>query len=115
MIYPRKEAKAYGTKAEVEGIFRPGETAVVIDDLATTGSSKFEAVEKLTQAGLKVQDIVVLIDRQSGAKEALDQTGMRLHAVFKLTEMLDYWEASQKVTREQVEAVRQFLSQVKDG
>jgi uridine monophosphate synthetase len=115
MIYPRKEAKAYGTKAEIEGIFWPGETAVVIDDLATTGSSKFEALEKLTQAGLKVQDVVVLNDRQSGAQEALDQAGLRLQSVFKLTEMLDYWEDSEKVTREQAEAVRLFLSQAKDG
>jgi uridine monophosphate synthetase len=111
MIYPRKEAKAYGTKAEIEGIFQPGETAVVIDDLATTGSSKFEAIEKLTQAGLKVKDIVVLIDRQSGAVEALEQAGFRLHAVFKLTDMLDYWGAKGKVSQKQVEAVRLFLSQ----
>ncbi len=68
MIYPRKEIKAYGTKAEIEGVFLPGETVVVIDDLATTGESKFEAIEKLTQAGIKVKDIVVLIDRQSGAR-----------------------------------------------
>ena len=45
MIYPRKEAKAYGTKAEIEGEFHAGETVVVIDDLATTGGSKFEAIE----------------------------------------------------------------------
>ena len=44
---------------------------VVIDDLTTTGGSKFEAIEKLTAAGLKVQDVIVLIDRQSGASEAL--------------------------------------------
>src|SRR5512141_2479208 len=58
MIYPRKEAKSYGTKAEIEGEYHAGETVVVIDDLATTGGSKFEAIEKLTAAGLKVQDIV---------------------------------------------------------
>src|SRR5512136_1278566 len=52
MIYPRKEAKAYGTKAEIEGEHHAGETVVVIDDLATTGGSKFEAIEKLTAAGL---------------------------------------------------------------
>ncbi len=115
MIYPRKEVKAYGTKAEIEGVFKTGETVVVIDDLATTGSSKFEAIEKLTQAGLKVKDVVVLIDRQSGASEALSQAGIRLHAVLKLTEMLDYWEMSEKVPHEQVNAVRLFLSQVKDG
>ena len=115
MIYPRKEAKAYGTKADIEGIYQPGETAVVIDDLATTGGSKFEAVEKLIQAGLKVDDVVVLIDRQSGAKKALDQAGMKLHAVLKLTEMLDYWEASGKVSRDQIQAVKAFLSQEKDS
>ena len=52
MIYPRKEAKSYGTGAEIEGGFAPGERAVVIDDLATTGGSKFEAIEKLAAAGL---------------------------------------------------------------
>jgi len=39
MIYPRKEVKAYGTKAEIEGEYHAGETVVVIDDLATTGGS----------------------------------------------------------------------------
>src|SRR5687767_15239097 len=47
MIYPRKESKTYGTKAEIEGEYHAGETVVVIDDLATTGGSKFEAIEKL--------------------------------------------------------------------
>ncbi|MDD2922080.1 MAG: orotate phosphoribosyltransferase, partial [Anaerolineales bacterium] len=70
MIYPRKEVKTYGTKAEIEGEYYAGETVVVIDDLATTGGSKFEAIEKLTGAGLVVKDVVVLIDRQSGAKES---------------------------------------------
>ncbi|HEX7975101.1 MAG TPA: orotidine-5'-phosphate decarboxylase, partial [Anaerolineales bacterium] len=82
LIYPRKETKAYGTRAEVEGAYAQGERAVVIDDLATTGGSKFEAIEKLSAAGLQVRDVVVLIDRQSGAKEALAQAGYSLHAVF---------------------------------
>ena len=75
MIYPRKEAKTYGTKAEIEGEYHAGETVVIIDDLATTGGSKFEAIEKLTSVGLNVKDVVVLIDRQSGAKESLEQAG----------------------------------------
>lgn len=110
MIYPRKEAKAYGTKAEIEGEYHPGETALIIDDLATTGGSKFEAIEKLTAAGLVVRDVVVLVDRQSGAKEALEQAGLRLHAVLTIREMLDDWEATGKVSAEQVAATREFLS-----
>jgi len=69
MIYPRKEAKTYGTKAEIEGEYYVGETVVIIDDLTSTGGSKFEAIEKLTGAGLKVKDIVVLVDRQSGPRK----------------------------------------------
>jgi len=111
MIYPRKEAKTYGTRAEIEGQFAPGETAVVIDDLATTGGSKFEAIEQLTGAGLVVKDVVVLIDRQSGAREALEKEGYQLHAVLTLTGLLDTWERSGRVPTEQIEAVRQFLKE----
>jgi uridine monophosphate synthetase len=109
MIYPRKEVKDYGTKAEIEGEFNAGETAVVIDDLATTGGSKFEAIQKLTAAGLKVKDVVVLIDRQSGAREALEQAGFRLHAVMTITDLLDHWEKTGKVAKELIRKSRRFL------
>jgi uridine monophosphate synthetase len=109
MIYPRKEAKSYGTKAEIEGIYHAGERVVVIDDLATTGGSKFEAIEKLKSAGLQVTDVVVLIDRQSGAAESLTQAGYHFHAVFTFTQLLDYWEKTSKVPGEQIAAVRTFL------
>jgi len=109
MIYPRKEAKSYGTKAEIEGEYNAGETVVVIDDLATTGGSKFEAIEKLTGAGLVVKDVVVLIDRQSGAKESLAQAGYSLHAVLTIGQLLDYWEETGKVETDKIEATRKFL------
>jgi uridine monophosphate synthetase len=110
LIYPRKEVKAYGTRAEVEGLYQSGERAVVIDDLATTGGSKFEAIEKLASAGLDVKDVVVLIDRQSGAAESLAQAGYRLHAVFTLAQLLDHWQASGKVPPDQIAAVWEFLN-----
>lgn len=109
MIYPRKEVKTYGTKAEIEGEYRAGETAVVIDDLATTGGSKFEAIEKLTGAGLLVKDVVVLVDRQSGAKESLEQAGYSLHAVLTITQMLDHWDETGKVEKDKIEETRRFL------
>lgn len=109
MIYPRKEVKTYGTKAEIEGEYHAGETVVVIDDLATTGGSKFEAIEKLTGVGLVVKDIVVLVDRQSGAKESLEQAGYALHAVLTITQLLDHWEENGKVSKEKIEETRAFL------
>jgi uridine monophosphate synthetase len=109
MIYPRKEAKSYGTKAEIEGEYHAGDTVVVIDDLATTGGSKFEAIEKLTAVGLIVKDVVVLVDRQSGAKESLEQAGYSMHAVLTIRQLLDYWEKTNKVEKDKIEETRLFL------
>jgi uridine monophosphate synthetase len=110
MIYPRKEVKTYGTKAEIEGDYRAGETVVVIDDLATTGGSKFEAIEKLTSAGLVVRDVVVLVDRQSGAKEALEPAGFALQSVLTITQLLDYWEITGNVPVDKIDRTRAFLT-----
>lgn len=110
LIYPRREVKAYGTQAVIEGEYRAGETIAVIDDLATTGGSKIEAIEKLTQAGLSVRDIVVLIDRGQGAAALLAQAGYRLHAVVALTDLLDEWRRSGAITPAQFDEVARFLA-----
>jgi len=109
MIYPRKEVKTYGTKAEIEGEYHAGETVVVIDDLATTGGSKFEAIEKLTSAGLVVKDVVVLVDRQSGAKESLAQAGYSMHAVLTISQLLEYWAMTGRVGKDKIAETRKFL------
>ena len=113
MIYPRKEVKTYGTKAEIEGEYHAGETVVVIDDLATTGGSKFEAIEKLISTGLIVKDVVVLVDRQSGAKESLAQAGYSMHAVLTIGQLLEYWEENGKVEKNKIEETRKFLAESK--
>jgi uridine monophosphate synthetase len=109
LIYPRREVKEYGTRAAIEGDYAAGETIVVIDDLATTGDTKIEAIQKLEGAGLKVRDIVVLIDREQGAKQTLAAAGYSLHAVVTLRELLDLWRESGAVTAAQYEAVLEFL------
>ena len=111
MIYPRKEVKDYGTKAQIEGEYHEGETIVVIDDLATTGGSKFEAIEKLTGAGLVVKDMVVLVDRESGAKESLAEAGYAMHAVLMISKMLNHWEETGRVEKDKIETTRKFLSE----
>jgi uridine monophosphate synthetase len=109
MIYPRKEEKEYGTKAAVEGEYSSGERVVVIDDLVTTGESKFEVIEKLTRAGLVVNDIVVLIDRESGAKQALAESGLKLHAIFTLTELITHLKNNNLINNNQFNAVKTFI------
>ncbi len=111
MIYPRKEVKSYGTKSPVEGAYEAGERTVLVDDLATNAGSKLEAMEVLSAAGLEVRDVVVLVDRESGATEELAKHGVRLHAVFTLSELLDRWTEGGDISGTQAESVRRFLDQ----
>ena len=111
LVYPRKESKFYGTQVEVEGVFQEGEQVVLIDDLATTGGSKFEAIEKLRSVGLMVHDVVVLIDRESGAAEDLSESGYHLHAIFTLSQLLQIWLSEGLITDQQVERVENFLQE----
>lgn len=110
LIYPRREVKEYGTKAAIEGEYNAEETVVVLDDLATTGETKFEAIEKLTSVGLRVREIVVLIDRGQGASELLARAGYQMHAVTTLPRLLEIWRATQAITSEQYDAVKKFLN-----
>ena len=111
MVYPRKEEKSYGTKAQVEGIFSPDDTAVVIDDLITTGDSKLEAIHKLAENGLIIKDIVVLIDRSKNAREFLNKKGYQLHAFLSISELLTYYQSADLVKREIVAKVDRFLEE----
>ncbi|MGD2205911.1 MAG: orotidine-5'-phosphate decarboxylase [Anaerolineae bacterium] len=109
MIYPRKEAKDYGRARQIEGAFRPGDRAVVLDDLITTGGSKLAAIAPLEAAGLEVQDVVVLIDREQGGREDLAEAGYRLHAVLGLGEMLDTLVEAGRISARQRDEVAAFL------
>jgi len=109
-IYPRKEVKKYGTSALVEGGYKAGDRVVMLDDLATTGGSKIEAQVKLESVGLVCKDVAVLIDRESGAVEQLAEAGLVMHAVFKLSELLETWHASGRIDDKQLADVRAFLA-----
>ena len=89
LLYPRREAKEYGTRKLIEGAFSAGETVVVLDDLVTTGGSKLEALEPLVQAGLTVTDVAVLVDREQGGAEELAAHGLALHAALTLGQILE--------------------------
>lgn len=109
LIYPRREAKEYGTRAAIEGAFEPGETAIIIDDVATTGETKIETIRKLEEAGLVVRDIVVLIDREQGAQETLARAGYTYHAIARIGALLDAWRDSRAINQEQYDAVQAYL------
>jgi uridine monophosphate synthetase len=109
MIYPRKEVKEHGTKRKIEGKYEKGETALVVDDLITTGGSKFEAIAPLEEAGLKVKDIVVILDREQGGKEELAEKGYKLHSIVGIKEMLKILYEEEKIPKEKYDEVLNYL------
>jgi uridine monophosphate synthetase len=109
LIYPRREEKAYGTRRRIEGAFHPGERIVVIDDIITDGASKLEAIEPLEAAGLVVEDLVVLIDREQGGRARLAAKGYRLHAVLAISACFDALEQAGLVAPDLLERARAFV------
>lgn len=87
MVICRKEAKEYGTKKQVEGVFKKGQNCLVIEDVVTTGGSIIKTIEVLQQQGLQVTDVVALVNRQEGGRKVLEEKGYRLHSVFTLDEL----------------------------
>ena len=109
LIYCRREEKGYGTRRRIEGLFKPGERIVVIDDIVTDGASKFEAIGPIEEAGLVVRDLVVLIDREQGGRELLAARGYALHSVLTISQCFDEGERSGLVTPALVRQSREFL------
>ncbi|MBP1709987.1 MAG: orotate phosphoribosyltransferase [Deltaproteobacteria bacterium] len=84
----RKDAKAHGTKSAIEGSVEAGETVVIIDDVITTGGSTITAIEHARKAGLVIDRVIALIDREEGGKENILQHVDHLQSVFTRTEIM---------------------------
>lgn len=72
----RKEAKAHGLARRIEGPDVAGRRVVALDDTSTTGGSLLTAVEALREAGAEVVACAVVVDRDTGAREAVAAVGL---------------------------------------
>lgn len=109
MISPRKEDKNYGLGVTIDGDFHAGQTVLLIDDVMSKGDSKFEAISKLEQAGLKVLEVVTLVDREQGGKPALEAKGYKATCAITLTQLLDRYLATNKIDQAKYQEVKQYL------
>ena len=110
LIMKRKEAKGYGTKKLIEGIYKQGQSCLLVEDVITSGKSLLETIAEVEKEGLKVSDIVVVLDRQQGGKELLEQKGYRVHTLFTITEVVKILHEAGEIDNEQVARIHDFLA-----
>ena len=83
----RKGEKDYGTANAIEGAFVQGERVAVLEDIVTSGGAALAAVEKLRGAGMVVEDLYCVVDREEGGAEAAAAAGLTLYPLFTSTEL----------------------------
>lgn len=101
MISPRREKKTYGTAKSINGKFQKGQKVLLIDDLITDAGSKLDAIGKLEEEGLIVRDVVVLIDRCEGGREALENKGYRLRSIYTWPELVSFYAEDGQINAHQ--------------
>lgn len=108
MIYARNRPEGTG-KRGIEGRFTPGDTALIIDDLITRGGSVLETARLLEENGLKVKDVIVLVDREQGATERLRHQGYNLISILKLDVMLNHYMSRGLISEETYSTCAEYL------
>lgn len=83
-IFVRKERKDHGSKSLLEGMtnLHGGAPVIVLEDVATTGGSAMFAVEQLWKYGANVLGVCVLVDREEGAREAIESKKLQFWSLF---------------------------------
>ncbi|MBS5508879.1 MAG: orotate phosphoribosyltransferase [Akkermansia sp.] len=84
----RKEPKDHGRGRRIEGNFQAGDTVVVVDDVITTGGSTLKAIDAIEAEGGKVAAALVLLDREEGGRQAIEERGIPVYPLYTRTSLL---------------------------
>lgn len=93
-LHPRKD----DLDSDVEGIYHPSQTALIMDDLITGGGSINLTASRLRDEGLFVRDAIVLFDRQSGGRTTLTESGIRVVSLLTFEVLLTYLHSTSKIS-----------------
>lgn len=83
----RKEPKGHGMGKQVEGPDVSGKNVIVVEDTSTTGGSPLKAIEAVEKAGATVVAVAVVVDRDTGAKQVIEQAGYPYRAALGLADL----------------------------
>lgn len=89
-VVVRKATKGYGTNKLIEGVWQKGQKVFVVEDVVTTAKGALGAIHTLREAGLIVDEIVCVVDREEGGRENLEKEGVKVRSLVKSSELLGY-------------------------
>lgn len=87
-VIVRKASKGYGTDRLIEGVYERGEKVLVVEDVVTTGKGALGAVRTLRGAGLIVDSMVCVVDREEGGRESLEKEGVAVSSLVRAADLL---------------------------
>jgi uridine monophosphate synthetase len=106
----RKEEKTYGATGRVAGAYIiEGEHVLFFDDVVSEGLSKLEGIKPLEQLGAHVENVMVVVDREQGGKENLENLGYKVHALAKISELVNSLLQSKNISNKHAEDVLNYI------
>jgi len=97
----------------ISGEFKRGDACLVVDDLITQANSKLEALRALDEAGLRVMQVVVLVDREQGGAVQLADHGIDLLAAYQLSTLFELYRQQGLMPEEIFAEAMAYLQQEK--
>ena len=87
----RKEPKGHGTGQYLEGLknVAAGDSVVVLEDVVTTAGTLVKACQRVVAAGLKISQVICVLDREEGGREILAAQGYTLESIFTRKQLLE--------------------------
>jgi len=105
-VVVRKEEKAYGVTGRIAGAeVTKGDNILFFDDVISEGLSKVEGIKPLEELGAKVKHLMVVVDREQGGRENLEKLGYKVHALAKISELVNRLLEHGQVSKTQADAV----------
>jgi uridine monophosphate synthetase len=109
-IIVRKEEKAYGVTGRIAGAdVTKGDNILFFDDVISEGLSKVEGIKPLQELGANVKHMLVVVDREHGGKEKLEKLGYQVHALAKISDIVDSLYRKKYISKEQADKVLDYV------
>ena len=106
----RKEDKSYGITGRIAGAdIAEGDNILFFDDVISEGLSKVEGIKPLKELGANVKHLLVVVNREHGGKEKLEKLGFHVHALAKITEIVDSLYREKHISKDQADKVLDYV------